>query len=350
MSSDTLVRAHAASVTSRPDLPPVGNTPLVPIRIRVAGRWRNVWLKLEGRNPTGSSKDRAALALLSDLEARGRLTPASIVVESTSGNLGVGLACLCRALGNAFIAVIDPKTTPENRAKMQSFGALLELVDTPDPSGGYLLSRLRRVEEICAQSARYVWTDQYGNPAHPECHRQTTAPEIDRQMHGRVPAIFVAVSTGGTLAGIGRYFRDVSPATRVIAVDAQGSVVFGGSPHPRKLTGIGSARASTFIRREHYDGHVLVTDRDAFAMCRAVADAVDLRVGGSSGAVLAACVECLAADASLTDVVCICPDAGENYRSTIFADAWLVDGGFNPAERPAVVEDITPAAAEDTGS
>jgi N-(2-amino-2-carboxyethyl)-L-glutamate synthase len=334
------VQVDTRAVADPRGVPLVGRTPLVSVRFRVAGKWRTVWLKLEGRNPTGSSKDRAALALLTDLEARGRLAPGCTVIESTSGNLGVGLAFMCRERGHPFVAVIDPKTTPENRAKMESFGAIVDLVQEADEMGGYLLSRLRRVKALCDASTRYVWSDQYGNPAHPECHYRTTAPEIHERMIGGVPAIFVAVSTGGTLAGIGRYFRERSPATRVVAVDAHGSVVFGGPPHPRKLTGIGSARPSSFIRREHYDAHTLVTDTEAFAMCRALHRAVGLRVGGSSGAVLAACVEHLLADAQLTEAVCVCPDDGENYRSTIFDDAWLGANGFAPDRRLAGVDGI----------
>jgi cysteine synthase len=121
----------------------VGDTPLVPIALRIDGRARTVQLKLEGTNPCGSLKDRTAQSLIDDLERRGRLEPASILVESTSGNLGVALASLARRRGYRFDAVIDPKTTPENIARLRRLGARIELVDTPDAAGGYLLARRR---------------------------------------------------------------------------------------------------------------------------------------------------------------------------------------------------------------
>src|SRR5947209_3456946 len=130
------------------------------IDLVIRGQPRRVHLKLEGCNPGGSVKDRTAVSLVQSLEQRG-LRPDSILVESTSGNLGVALAMVARARGNQFVAVVDPKTTHENLRKMRSFGAHIELVDKPDDNGGYLLSRLARVRELCASSDRCVWTDQY---------------------------------------------------------------------------------------------------------------------------------------------------------------------------------------------
>ncbi|MBV9104846.1 MAG: pyridoxal-phosphate dependent enzyme, partial [Verrucomicrobia bacterium] len=249
----------------------IGDTPLVTTYLRINGFWRPVHLKLEGCNPAGSLKDRTAANLIHDLENRGVLKHSSIIVESTSGNLGVGLAFLCRERGYRFLAIIDPKSTLENRRKMQSLGAELELVEQQDESTGYLPYRLRRVQELVRSSSQYIWTDQYSNPANPRAHYLSTGPEIYRGMGGRLDAIFVAVSTGGTLAGIGRYLREVSPATKIIAVDACGSVIFGCSSRQRKLVGIGSSRRSNFITPELYDAHLLVTEGDAFALCRQVA-------------------------------------------------------------------------------
>jgi N-(2-amino-2-carboxyethyl)-L-glutamate synthase len=310
----------------------IGGTPIVKVSLEIGGEWRTIHLKLEGHNPAGSIKDRTAAWLIRDLEDRRILTNSSVIVESTSGNLGVALAFLSLQLGYRFLAVIDPRTTPENRRKMQNFGAMVELVDQPDENGGYLLSRLRRIEEICQQSSRYVWTDQYSNPANPLSHYRSTGPEIYRQLGGRVDAVFVAVSTGGTLAGIARFFREVSPGTAIVAVDAHGSVIFGGPPSPRKLTGIGSSRRSTFIRREHYDAQISVIDRHAFAACRQLYAETGIRLGGSSGTVLYACVQYLAEHPERRNVVCICADGGDNYASTIFDNAWMNANGFDPAE------------------
>lgn len=196
-------------------------------------------------------------------------------------------------------------------------------MQTSDEAGGYLLSRLARVRELCASSDRLVWPNQYANLANPRAHEEGTGPEILGQMEGELDAVFVPVSTGGTLAGIGRFLRRESPATRIVAVDAAGSVALGGRPGPRLLTGIGASRRSSFLTRDLYDERSLVGDAAAFAFCRALAAATGVRAGGSSGAVLAACARNLAAHPELEHVVCLCADRGESYASTIFNDRWL---------------------------
>lgn len=301
----------------------LGNTPLHPIEVVIQGQARTIHLKLESQNPTGSVKDRTAFGLLRALEEEGRLRRGSCLVESTSGNLGVALAFLCKLHGYDFIAVVDPKTTEENIARMRALDAQIELVTQPDIYGGYLLSRLERVRELCRRSARFVWSNQYGNPANPSIHQETTGAEIYRQMYGRIDAVFLAVSTGGTLAGVSAYLRAASPKTRIVAVDACGSVVFGAAPAPRKLTGIGASQPSHFLRPDHYDDFTLVTDSQAFAWCRALESELGLRVGGSSGAVLSACTRYLEQHPYLKRVVCLCPDDGAHYASSIFDDAWL---------------------------
>lgn len=306
----------------------IGNTHLEVISLSMQGLTRTVHLKLEGLNPTHSMKDRTAYALVQTLENQGKLCEGSTLVESTSGNLGVAMARLCRLKGYRFIAVVDPKTTAENLAKMQNFGAQVEVVTQPDNTGGYLLSRLAHVQSIIKGQPDYIWTNQYDNPANPLIHYNSTGPEIYEQMQGQVDAVFVPVSTGGTLAGIGRFFREVLPATRIIGVDAFGSVTFGGPPAPRKLTGIGSSRRSTFLHKTLYDEHMLIKDEEAFAFCRLLFAATNMSVGGSSGAVLAACARYLSWHRDVKRVVCVCADHGENYSSSIFSDVWLQKQGF----------------------
>ena len=321
----------------------IGNTPLEPVYFVIDGKVRKVYLKLEGANPTGSVKDRTGYALIQDLENRGLLSEASIVIASTSGNLGVALAFICQARGYSFLALVDPKTTAENLTRMQALGAMIELVDQPDASGSHLLSRLKRVQEFLQLSDKYVWADQYSNTANPSIHYSTTAPEIYRQMNGKVDAVFAAVSTGGTLTGIGHFFHKVSPATRIVGVDAPGSVVFGSPPGPRKLTGIGSSRPSSFISQDIYDAHALVSDEEAFAFCRALYAATGIKVGGSSGAVLAACTSFLQIYPELDRVVCLCSDAGDNYTSSIFNDRWLTQHGIHLSQQHlGPVQDILP--------
>lgn len=301
----------------------IGDTPIVPIRLRAGGRDRRVYLKLEGKNPAGSIKDRTAYALITALEDQGVLRPGCTVVESSSGNLGVALAFICAKRGYGFTVVVDPKATPENVARMEKLGAHIEVVQDCDETGNYLMSRIRRAEQLCGERERCVWTSQYTNPANPLAHYAGTGPEIMNQMDGAAGAIFVAAGTGGTLAGIGRYLREHAPATKLIGVDAVGSVIFGAPPAPRKLVGIGSARTSAFLTPDLFDEAIHVTDAEAFACCRALLAVTELWIGGSSGAVVAACARYLERHPFAERVVCLCPDNGENYRSTIFDDAWL---------------------------
>jgi 2,3-diaminopropionate biosynthesis protein SbnA len=307
-----------------------GGTPIVAITMTIEGRQHTVRLKLEGANPSGSVKDRTAAALIDDLERRALLRDGSVIVESSSGNLGVALAAIARRRGHRFRAIVDPKITPENLAKLVALEAQVELVTQPDGSGGYLLSRLHRVRELCASSDAFVWPDQYTNPANPRAHEQGTGPELLAQLADALDAVLVPVSTGGTLAGIARFVRGASPSTRIVAVDARGSVALGGQAAPRLLTGIGASRPAAFLSAGMYDERMRIADAEAFAFCRALAAATGVWVGGSSGATLAACARLLAAQPELDRVACMCPDRGERYASTIYNDSWLASHGIDP--------------------
>jgi cysteine synthase A len=314
----------------RPDsLSAIGRTPLVDIGLRIDGRWRGVGLKLESYNPAGSIKDRTAYALLRSLERMNALRRGDRVVESTSGNLGVALAMICRERGYTFTAVVDPKVDPLVVDRMTGFGAEVVLVDKRDHTGGYLLSRLEVVRQMLRDEGM-IWPNQYGNPANPGIHYHQTAPEIRRQRPG-VDAVFLATSTGGTLAGIGRYFRAVNPRVRVVGVDVPGSRVFGTVQAPRLLNGVGSSCASQFLRTSDYDDVMIVTDRDAIAACHLVHESVDIGLGGSSGAVVAACARYLALNPDVHQPVCICADGRSNYLNSIYSDAWLTKFAFCPA-------------------
>ena len=308
-----------------------GNTPLAEIALVVRGTPLPVQLKLEGANPCGSIKDRTAEGLMDDLERREVLTAGSIVVESTSGNLGIAVASIVRRRGYRFVAVVDPKITGENLARLRALDARIECVQSPDEAGCYLSSRLARVHELRESSEAFVWPDQYSNPAGPRAHELGTGPELLEQVRGHLDAIFVPVSTGGTLAGLASCLRRESPETRIFAVDARGSVALGGRPGPRLMTGVGAGRRSSFLTTDLYDERVLIDDAEALAYCRALAAGTGIRVGGSSGATLAACGHTLAAHPDIGRVVCLCPDRGEAYASTIYDDGWLIRHGVEPA-------------------
>lgn len=334
MSSLTLPRRDAAA-GGVPFAARIGGTPVMPVGVplrRGGGGGRSVasvLLKLEAANPGGSIKARTAYALIRSLESNGRLRPGQRIVESTSGNLGLALAEIAQELGYGFVAVVDPKASRSTLDRLLSLGAEVELVSERDATGGFLLTRLARVRALLERDRGLAWTDQYRNPANPRVHFEQTGPEVLRQC-GRPAAVFVAVSTGGTLAGVGRYCKAVSPGTAVVGVDVHGSRVFGSVTSPRLLNGIGSSQPSAFLRTEHYDAVELVTDVEAIGACHAARDQLGLSLGGSSGAVLAACVRWLTrrAEAGLPPadgpVVCLCPDDATKYAETIYNPAWLV--------------------------
>jgi 2,3-diaminopropionate biosynthesis protein SbnA len=308
----------------------VGDTPLIALRRLLERRDVEVFAKLEAANPGGSAKDRPAVAMLEDALLRGLVATGGTVVESTSGNLGVALATIARRRGLRFQAIVDPKITPENLARLLALGTHVECVTQPDDGGGYLLSRLRRVHGLCASSDRFVWPDQYTNPANPWAHEHGTGPELLAQSAGELDAVLVPVSTGGTLAGIARCLRREAPATRLVAVDVRGSVALGGQPAPRLLTGIGASRSSAFLSAAMFDERIFVADAAAFAFCRALVAATGIWIGGSSGATLAASVRLLTGQSELERIVCVCPDRGERYASTIYNDRWLAERGIDP--------------------
>jgi cysteine synthase A len=295
-------------------------TPIVPIRARIRSRDITIRLKLEKANKWGSIKDRTALGLVTSVASR-LDNPAATLIESTSGNLGVALASIAKELDRRFIAVVDPTLSQVLAAKMTRIGAQLDFVTDSDSNGSYLNARLARVATLVESVPEAVWTDQYHNPANPLAHYRSTAPELLRQTPG-TDAVFVAVSTGGTLAGISRYMREYAPEVQVIAVDVPGSRVFGEPRGRRLLTGIGAARRSSFLTPGTWDDTVLVEDDAAIAVCHQMRQS-GVSLGGSSGAVIAACVQYMDAHPQIAAPLCVCADGGAPYGHTIYADDWL---------------------------
>lgn len=297
-------------------------TPIVPVRVGIGERDVTVQLKLESANKWGSIKDRTALSLVTSVADRLMEDPDAILIESTSGNLGVALAAIAREIDRRFIAVVDPKLSGLLAKKMTELGAELDFVTEADEQGGYLGARLARVRNLLDVIPGAVWTDQYHNPANPRAHYQSTAPELLRQVPD-ADAVFVAVSTGGTLAGVSRYMREHAPWVRVIAVDLPGSRVFGEPRGRRLLTGIGAARRSSFLSPGAWDDVILIEDAEAVAVCHQVRDAVGVSLGGSSGTLMAACMHYLEWHPEVTTPACICADGGSSYKHSIYADEWL---------------------------
>ncbi|GAA1422085.1 pyridoxal-phosphate dependent enzyme [Catellatospora coxensis] len=312
----------------------VGNTPLVVVRLRVGGRAATLRLKLESFNPCGSMKDRTAVALYDSVADK--LDPAVGIVESTSGNLGVALASLARANRVRFTAVVDPRVPSAALHELRRLDATLVLVDEEDGRGGYLMNRLRRVRELLAEQPALCWTNQYDNPANPRAHEFGTAPELAAQVPGD-SVVLVAVSTGGTLAGIRRY---AAGATRwdVRGVDVYGSYAVGHVPGRRVLPGIGSSRRSEFAAAVDGPTEWVGTD-DAVAACLWLLESCGIGVGASAGALVSAALRLIERE-GLDDVVCVCPDGARNYLSTVYSAGWRRAHGVDPVPPAAVCESV----------
>jgi cysteine synthase A len=283
-----------------------------------------VYLKIEGLNPAGSIKLKAAVSMVEDAERRGVLRPGDTLIESSSGSLGTALAMVSATKGYHFICVTDPNTLPMSVDIMAALGAEVVEVDWLDASGGYLGSRITYIQQRVAENPRLVWLNQYANPANWLAHDRCTAKAITAELP-RVDFLFVGVGTSGTLMGCISHFRKVSPDTRIIAVDAVGSVSFGSPAGPRFIPGVGASRRPEILRPELVDELVLVSETDTVRTCRRLARQHGLLAGGSTGSVVSAILSRGPELPAGSCVVGVSPDFGDRYTRTIYDDVWVAE-------------------------
>ena len=292
-------------------------------RLRSFADKHDVYLKLEGFNVTGSIKIKTAIGLIDDLERRGVSRPGeTVIVESSSGNLGLALSLVCVTKGYKFICVTDPNANRGTKKGMELYGARVVVVKDRDPAGGFLGSRLRKIEEILQSEPNAIWLNQYANIANKNVHAEHTANEIAREFD-KVDWVFVGAGTAGTLAGVSERLRQVFPKVKVIAVDPVGSVTFGGAPAKRNIPGIGTSVRPRLADFASPDNVIAVSEEETIAACLSFVRDYHLLVGGSTGTVLAA-VQRLAPEFMHGDtIVAISPDLGEKYLDTVYDPAWV---------------------------
>lgn len=300
----------------------IGSTPLVYLRRLFPQPGPQVIAKLELLNPGGSVKDRPARFIIEEGLRCGTIHAGTHLIESSSGNLGIALAMVAQVYGLAFTCVVDPAISPTNLRILQQLGAQIEMVDRPDDQGGYLKTRIRRVQELLTILPQSMWINQYANQLNWQAHYYGTGDEILRDLDGPIDCLVTAVSTTGTLLGIARRLRQSFPALHVIAVDATGSVIFGGPPGPRKIPGIGASRLPELLSLEDIDEVIYVSDREAVAGCRALVTHEGILAGGSSGSVIAALTRLLPSFPPSYRVLTILPDRGERYLDMVYDDTW----------------------------
>lgn len=281
-------------------------------------------LKCEGFNFAGSIKLKAAAEMVASAERDGTLTADSVLVESSSGNLGVALSMIAASKGYRFVCVTDSRCNLTTRLMMEALGGEVHLVVGQETGGGFLGARLDHVRRLCASDDRYVWLSQYSNPANWRAHYRTTAPEIARSFP-RLDVLFVGAGTTGTLMGCARYFRDWHRPVRMVAVDTVGSVAFGGDPGRRMIPGLGMSMRPPLLDESYVDEVVRVEEADTIRACRRMARSGFL-FGGSTGTVVSGAIDWLARHGrrDLT-AVAIAPDLGERYLDTVYQDNWVQD-------------------------
>ena len=303
-------------------------------RLRAFAGGNDVFLKLEGFNVTGSIKIKTAIRLIEEFEQRGIVKPhESLIVESSSGNLGLALSLVCAIKGYKFICVTDPNANRTTIRGIELYGAKVVVVEDRDPAGGYLESRLKKIDQILQSDPNAVWLNQYANIANKNVHAEQTANEIAREFD-KVDWVFVGTGTTGTLAGISEGLRQEFPRIKVVAVEPAGSVTFGGAPGKRNIPGIGTSMRPKLADLAKPDRIVVVNEEKTVEACRSFVRDHHLLVGGSTGTVLAA-VQQLAPDFSRGDIiVAVSADLGEKYLDTIYDPTWVEEVIVPEDKRP----------------
>ena len=299
----------------------IGNTPLLELGNyeKKHGLEARLLAKLEYFNPAGSIKDRIAMAMLDDAEAKGLLKPGAVIIEPTSGNTGIGLAAVGAARGYTVVLTMPETMSVERRNLLKAYGAQVVLTDGSKGMKG----AIAKAQELADSTPGSFIPGQFTNPANPEIHRRTTGPEIWRDTEGKVDIFVSGVGTGGTVTGVGEYLKAQNPDVRVVAVEPASSPVLSeGRSGPHKIQGIGAGFVPDTLNTAVYDEIIAVENEDAFAIGREVARTDGILVGISSGAALYAATQLAKRSENRGKViVALLPDTGDRYLSTpLFAE------------------------------
>ena len=294
----------------------IGSTPLLELTALAAseGLRARVLAKLEGFNPAGSVKDRAALYMIEDAERKGLLQPGSVIIEPTSGNTGIGLASVAASRGYRTIIVMPDSMSAERRMLMTAYGAELVLTDGSKGMQG----AVEKAKSLAEQIPGSFIPDQFANPANPAAHKASTGPEIWADTDGKVDIFVAGVGTGGTVTGVGEYLKEQNPAIRVVAVEpANSPLLTKGLAGPHGIQGIGANFIPAVLNTDIYDEVISVTEAEAYTAGRLLGKREGILCGISSGAALHAAMELAKKeDNAGKTIVVLLPDGGDRYLST----------------------------------
>ena len=322
---------HAEKDFCRDVTEAVGRVPIVRInRLSPLCAKHELLLKLEACNPGGSIKEKNAVALIQGAIAEGRLRAGGTIIESSSGNFGIGLAMVGAALGYRVMIVVDPKTPPPVRRMLDAYGAELVDVDPAlaDGNGSLQLARMHRAEELASAIPGGWYVCQHLNPRNPDAHAEYTAREIEAQLDPVPDVIIVGVSTAGQLAGLTRHFARRHPSVRFVAVDVAGSGILGTPKHPYAMTGLGLSFRPPCFDVSVVDTAYSVSDQLAFSVCHLLARRDGLLLGASTGAIVAAGLAYAGTLDRRQRILMINPDRGDRYLETIYNAEWLSARGI----------------------
>ena len=287
----------------------IGGTPL--LKLERLARGHQVYAKCEFMNPL-SLKDRAVLQIIEDAEARGELSPGSTLIECTSGNTGMAVAMLAAVKDYRAVLVMSEIQSIERRKVLQAFGAQLVLTPAAEGTAG----ARTRLKEICAEHPDYFYVGQHVNPSNPRAHYRGTGPEIWEDTDGQIDILVAALGTGGTICGAGRFLKEKKPGVRLIAVEpAESPTISQGVFRPHRMMGTAPGFVPETLDRSLIDEIALVSEEEAFAMCRRIAGEEGLLVGISSGATAHVAMEIASSSQDGSVIVCVMADTGQRYLS-----------------------------------
>ncbi|QDU80045.1 putative siderophore biosynthesis protein SbnA [Polystyrenella longa] len=298
----------------------IGYTPLICLNQYIDDRVQ-LHVKLEALNPGGSAKDRPAALMITEALNAGQISQNTTIIESSSGNMGVGLAQVCGYYGLSLICVVDSKAQPQNVQIMEALGAHIVRVDDPE-DGDFLGKRLERVQSLVRAIPDSYWPNQYANELNPKSHQTGTIKEIIQEMSVVPDYLFVATSSTGTAQGCQNYLKQHKLPTQVVAVDAVGSVLFGGSHGPRRIPGLGTGCIPPLADGQSFSHVKRVNDLDCVVGCRRMASREAMLVGGSAGGVMEA-IYSMRSELRGKSCVAILHDSGTRYLDTVYSDDWV---------------------------